>query len=266
LTLGSHGWPANAFQNAAATAGVTQVTHLSDLAINPAREATPSLFADDEIPSLEIPHVENGAAPRGGEQPPYRPAALGKVSASAVALQLPATKPVALPPIVEMVVPQDPATGGAGEIQDQVVQDPPPGRIDASSRFSDGWRLKRVDELLLNVHAGKQRPENAAEQILEASAGNGWPVEVGSVAWWIAPNLTYQPLVFEDARLERFGYASPYFAIQPIRSGLHFTNSALLAPLRVWSHRKELESPLAFERPGSYAPPRRELFIPAIGH
>jgi len=247
--------------------GLAAVSHLSDLALNPARESTPSLFEESEVQPLELPAVTDGASPAVAGPPPYRPAALGASTRPPGPAILPISQPNALPPIVQVVQPTSPLLGleaGLPAEQDEVV--PVPGRIDATSRFTQGWHLKRVEELMLNVSAEKLRPDNAAEAILQTSAASGWPADVGSVAWWVAPNLTYQPLIFEDARLERFGYASPYFAVQPIRSGFHFTNSALLAPFRAVRHRHESESPLAFERPGSYAPPRREVFVPAVGH
>lgn len=130
-----------------------------------------------------------------------------------------------------------------------------------------GWTLKSVDTLKLGIYPDRTHPQNAAEGILEgAPKGQLFEqVQVGRVTTWIAPNVTYQPLLFEDARLERNGFASPYFGIQPIRSGLHFTNSALLFPIRAVVYRNECESPLVFERPGNQAAPSREIFIPAIG-
>ncbi len=140
--------------------------------------------------------------------------------------------------------------------------------IQTPQEFHSGWTLKSVDELELSIFDERRLPDNVADAILQAApqGDQHQMVDVGAVATWIAPNLTYQPLLFEDARLERHGYASPYFAVQPIRSGFHFTNSSLLFPFRAWSHRNQMESPLAFERPGSPAPPSREIFVPAVGH
>ncbi len=130
-----------------------------------------------------------------------------------------------------------------------------------------GWTLKSVETLKLGIFPDRTHPQDAAEGIL-AGAPKGplfEQVQIGRVATWIAPNITYQPLLFEDARVERYGFASPYFAIQPIRSGLHFTNSALLFPIRAVVYRNECESPLAFERPGIKWPRRERCLVPAIG-
>ncbi len=135
-----------------------------------------------------------------------------------------------------------------------------------STRATVGpWTLKSINELELAVHSSRRRPENAAETVVGATISGSGPnlLNVGTVASWIAPNVVYQPLLFEDARLERYGYASPYFGIQPARSGVHFASSSLLFPVRVWWHRNECESPLAFERPGSCAPTMKEVFVPA---
>lgn len=128
------------------------------------------------------------------------------------------------------------------------------------------WTLQAVSDLKLAMNSAENRPDDSARATLNLVENGTQPsfVNVGTVAAWIAPNLTYQPLLFEDARLERYGYASPYFGVQPFRSGVHFAGSSLVFPLRVWFHRNECESPLAFERPGSCAPPTRELFVPAL--
>lgn len=133
---------------------------------------------------------------------------------------------------------------------------------------SELWTLKPVDQLELAMHNDRLRPENAAAGMVQASAAAAgpYPKSIGTVAAWVAPNITYQPLLFEDARLERYGYASPYFGVQPVRSGLHFATSSILFPWRAWFHRNECESPLAFERPGSCAPSMREVFVPAVAN
>ncbi len=131
---------------------------------------------------------------------------------------------------------------------------------------TQGWSLRSVQELELAMYSDRKRPDDSAGATLSAAENGTQPAiaSVGTVATWIAPNLTYQPLLFEDARLERYGYASPYFGIQPVRSGLHFASSSIVFPWRAWFHRNECESPLAFERPGSCAPMTREVFVPAL--
>lgn len=139
----------------------------------------------------------------------------------------------------------------------------------APNRPSTGvWAFKPIDQLELAMHNDRMRPENAAAATVQASAAGAgpYPKNIGTVTAWVAPNITYQPLLFEDARLERYGYASPYFGIQPARSGVHFAASSILFPWRVWFHRNECESPLAFERPGSWAPTMQEVFVPAISN
>ncbi|MDP1562809.1 MAG: hypothetical protein Q8M16_15635 [Pirellulaceae bacterium] len=130
------------------------------------------------------------------------------------------------------------------------------------------WTLTPVSDLKLNMKPEGPPPADSARAALNAAENGAHPsiVNVGTVTGWIAPNLTYQPLLFEDARLERYGYASPYFGVQPFRSGVHFAGSSLVFPLRVWFHRNECESPLAFERPGTCAPQTRELFVPALSN
>ncbi|MBL8890808.1 MAG: hypothetical protein JNL67_12585 [Planctomycetaceae bacterium] len=160
-----------------------------------------------------------------------------------------------------IVLPLD--TNGTSYTSAMVGQD-----VNASNSVATGvWTFKPVDQLELAMHKDRLHPENSAATVQAlASNGLGYPTNVGTVAAWVAPNITYQPLLFEDARLERYGYASPYFGIQPARSGVHFATSSILFPWRVWFHRNECESPLAFERPGSWAPTMKEVFVPAVSN
>lgn len=154
---------------------------------------------------------------------------------------------------------------GLPYLQDEATSQDTTGVVGANqSRVK--WELKSVADLQLSRRDERVHPEDLASGVLASStaAGHSMGEHYGHVACWVAPDLRYQALLFEDARLERHGYASPYFGMQPIRSGLHFASSTVAFPFRVWFHRNEFESPLAFERPGSYAAPQYETFLPWI--
>jgi len=150
---------------------------------------------------------------------------------------------------------QEPETSQDREIQLPIGPGPTSARQ---------WSWKGIEQLPLEEHPDRRRPDNQAADLLRAMpTGQAYRgVEAATVSFWVAPEVSYQPLLFEDPRLERHGYASPYFGVQPIRSGFHFTNSFLLSPFRAWIHRHEMESPLEFERAGSHPQPRREIFVP----
>lgn len=85
------------------------------------------------------------------------------------------------------------------------------------------------------------------------------PTVVGTTAFWTAPNLYYEPLLWEDPLLERYGRSAEIWGVQPVLSGVHFTVDGALAPFRAFKYRCQVETPLAFERPGSCTQETREL-------
>lgn len=104
-------------------------------------------------------------------------------------------------------------------------------------------------------------PEDRSLALLESQQLTG-PPAIDSTAYWVAPNLYYQPLLWEDPLLERYGQSARPWGLQPIRSGVHFTVDSALAPLRAYKYRCQWETPLAFERPGSCPQPVHEIAVP----
>ena len=71
---------------------------------------------------------------------------------------------------------------------------------------------------------------------------------------WVAPNITYQPLYFEDATLERYGQKHGKLA-QAVFSTWDFTVNAYTLPLHMLYNRPRKQiSPIGFARPGSVVP------------
>lgn len=75
-----------------------------------------------------------------------------------------------------------------------------------------------------------------------------------SVFSWVAPDIYYAQLYFEDVALERYGQTcGPYREF--FRSGAHFFRSVVTLPNKFRNERPcELDSPLGYCRPGSPAP------------
>lgn len=76
---------------------------------------------------------------------------------------------------------------------------------------------------------------------------------------WAAPNIRYQPLYFENVRLERYGQTrGPWREVGD--SARHFFISTALLPYHArFDHVRDCDYPLGFCRPGNSVPGTRQL-------
>lgn len=83
------------------------------------------------------------------------------------------------------------------------------------------------------------------------------PMPIGYA--WTAPNIRYQPLFFENVRLERYGQTrGPWREVGD--SSLHFFGSLALLPYHArFDDRLGCDYPLGFCRPGNRVPATRQL-------
>ncbi len=92
----------------------------------------------------------------------------------------------------------------------------------------------------------------AAERFKEESAGRAWAEVVFS---WEAPALCHNPLYFEEANVERYGYRTPFF--QPVVSAANFFTHVPALPYLMGAERpRDCIYTLGYYRPGSYVPYR----------
>lgn len=70
---------------------------------------------------------------------------------------------------------------------------------------------------------------------------------------WVAPDIRYQPLYFEDVALERYGQTLGFHR-QTFRSGFHFFKSSITFPNKLRFDAKTCDYPLGFCRPGTCVP------------
>jgi len=98
-------------------------------------------------------------------------------------------------------------------------------------------------------------PEDRSEQLLY-SGGSQWSsfASTPKVFAWVAPDIRYQPLYFEDVALERYGQtAGPYQ--QSALSAVHMFKSFVLLPHQMRHDAPgSCDSPLGFCRPGNQVP------------
>lgn len=71
---------------------------------------------------------------------------------------------------------------------------------------------------------------------------------------WTAPDIKYQPLYFEDVRLERYGQtAGPVKEV--VQSAAHFLGCSLILPLNMMHEpAQSCDTPLGYCRPGNVNP------------
>ena len=140
---------------------------------------------------------------------------------------------------------------------------PPPGSSPGSYEHVDtGWKPIGAVSASITLPAG-DLPANLAAPVF-AQAGtiaapinetHNWPTLSYS---WEASAVPHNPLYFEDANLERYGYSRGI--LQPWISGGRFFLTVIFLPYKIVAHPpSELQYPLGYYRPGDAAPPVREI-------
>ena len=114
------------------------------------------------------------------------------------------------------------------------------------------WPRTGIRSVDLDIRdASSVVPEDRSGQLVNNSS-NSWTelAPAPKVFAWVAPNIRYRPLYFEDVALERYGQtARPYR--QSVLSGVHFFTSAALLPIQArQKHPYSCDYPLGFCRPG----------------
>jgi hypothetical protein len=96
------------------------------------------------------------------------------------------------------------------------------------------WPPKSVGEINVDPHDhSDQKPADASVRLFETAPTNHWfntPFAF-QIVHWTAPNICFQPLYFEDVRLERCGERA-WGCLDVARSGTLFYADALALPLK----------------------------------
>ena len=138
------------------------------------------------------------------------------------------------------------------------------GGDDIADLFKVGqWPRKSIAAISLDVRAKKGGPKGIAGELMETQK-NVW-TEFSpelKVFAWVAPDIRYQPLYFENVALERYGQTSG-MRRESIRSTANFFTSAVLLPYHMRRDAPgSCDYPLGFCRPGDVIPctKQRQLF------
>lgn len=125
------------------------------------------------------------------------------------------------------------------------------------------WPRKSIAAISLDVRQKSDAPSGIAGDLMETQK-NLWSEfkpELKVFAW-VAPDIRYQPLYFEDVALERYGQTSGERA-ESLRSTTNFFTSALLLPYHMRRDSPaSCDYPLGFCRPGDVVPctKQRQLY------
>lgn len=122
------------------------------------------------------------------------------------------------------------------------------------------WPRKGIREIAVDIReTSNEVPEDRSVQLLR-SGSSEWSsfAAAPKVFAWVAPDIRYQPLYFEDVALERYGQTkAPY--IQSTLSAAHFFKSFVLLPHQMRHDAPgSCDSPLGFCRPGNVVPTTKQ--------
>ena len=144
-----------------------------------------------------------------------------------------------------------------GEIKEAVELDEDKLAQGRRTQFDFGkWPRRAINEIRPTVKDDDPVVPQDYSYLLTERAGPDWFTAPNGekVFAWVAPNIRYQPLYFQNVALERYGQT--YGGVKQIgASGLHFFTSFCRLPYAVLvDHPRSCEYPLGYCRPGNPAP------------
>ncbi len=118
----------------------------------------------------------------------------------------------------------------------------------ASPRKMTEWNLKPMTSIQLGLNPTRGKvPDDSSWQLTNRTASLAFSDKLFA---WAAPDISYNPLFFEDVALERYGQTKGLYR-QPIASSIHFLKSAALLPYTsLHDPIDSCDHPLGYCRPG----------------
>ena len=151
-----------------------------------------------------------------------------------------------------------------GDRTDQVAQDDKVPAVTALGTELEKWPIQTIDQISLDIRdTAKMVPKDRSGMLVNESKSS-WNdfTPSAKVFAWCAPDISYQPLYFEDVPLERYGqtFAGPDLA--GAFSGVHFFASAMTLPCQICQDPVfSCEYPLGYCRPGNLAPFTQKKYL-----
>ena len=145
--------------------------------------------------------------------------------------------------------------GGEDEQQetDDLELDQEDNDLQPEARQFGVWPRKSMREVSVNIRSSYGKvPEDESGVLIASNQRFYRSAATTEKAFaWVAPQIRYQPLYFEDAQLERYGQTKGLIK-QPFVSGFKFFRDAALLPFNASIDSPgSCDGPLGFCRPGS---------------
>lgn len=125
---------------------------------------------------------------------------------------------------------------------------------DCPSLTDLGYKPKLMSEISLDITSkADELPSDCSTELFNGSGHAGF-LAADQIVFWKASELSYQPLYWEQARLERYGQSYGPL-LQPVLSGAHFLCTFPIIPYKIGLDRPcDRIYSLGYFRPGSCAP------------
>ncbi len=129
-----------------------------------------------------------------------------------------------------------------------------------------------VDQPIMNIdlslrNRSAEKPVDLSTMLFEKFPSSNYPNSFQDrLAMWRAADIRYQPLYFEDVRLERYGQTCGPVR-QPLVSALNYGTSFVMLPYNLWFEKPgKCVYPLGYCQPGSLAPFTKQNWFWAHSH
>lgn len=138
------------------------------------------------------------------------------------------------------------------DVAPQPLQPQPVETVQDIKGIDQALGLKKISDIDVSIKLDNVKaPENRFAESLGADRSFVLP---SSSYGWVAPDIRYQPLYFEEPGLSRYGQSRGCYA-QPVMSGAHFFNRVLTLPFHALSRSPfSCDYPLGYHRPGNCNP------------
>ena len=152
---------------------------------------------------------------------------------------------------------EKPVQESLGDAPGELKQDDKQPPVTALGTELDKWPLQSIDQISLDIRdKAKVVPRDRSGLLVNESKSNWndfYPTQKDFA--WCPPDISYQPLYFQDVALERYGQTFGCAGMEGALSGLHFFASVCTLPGQVLCDPPFCcQYPLGYCRPGNPAP------------
>ncbi|MCH2178335.1 MAG: hypothetical protein MK106_05970 [Mariniblastus sp.] len=146
----------------------------------------------------------------------------------------------------------------------ELAQDDKVPAVTALGTNLDKWPIQTIDQISLDIRdTAKMVPMDRSGMLVDESKSSWSDFHPSAKVFaWCAPDITYQPLYFENVPLERYGQTCEDSGVAVALSAAHFFASALTLPCQIYRDPAlGCEYPLGYCRPGNLAPYTQKKYL-----